>query len=310
MELAPIVMFVYNRADHFKKTFEALSRCNEAKDSHLYIYSDGAKNEMNQKQVDEVRREISGIKDSDLFKSITVIESPENKGLATSVITGVAEIIEKFGKVIVVEDDCMVSPFFLKFMNGALNFYENDKKVGAVSGYCPQLPLLSNYSKDIFFTYRSCSCSWATWKDRFENVDWELKRIDDFYRSPVLIRKLNANGNDRFIRLYRQTKGNGSSWSVRFGAHLVRNNQLTVYPRYSYIQNIGCDASGVHSQNEDAEKMHVDLTCAIQNPQFTSVVLDEKLGKCMKKHYSGGLISNVKRFLFTTFVVLKERVKG
>ncbi len=310
MELAPIVMFVYNRADHFKKTFEALSRCREAKDSHLYIYSDGAKNEMNQKQVDEVRREISGIKDSDLFKSITVIESPQNRGLATSVITGVSEVIEKFGKVIVVEDDCMASPFFLKFMNGALNFYENDKKVGAVSGYCPQLSLLSDYSKDVFFTYRSCSCSWATWKDRFENVDWELKRIDDFYRSPVLIRKLNANGNDRFIRLYRQTKGNGSSWSVRFGAHLVRNNQLTVYPRYSYIQNIGCDASGVHSQNEDAEKMNVDLTCAIQNPQFTSVVLDEKLDKCMKKHYSGGLISNIKRFLFTSFVVLKERVKG
>ncbi len=310
MDFAPIVLFVYNRADHFKQTFEALSRCAEAKDSHLFIYSDGAKNDAAKPAVEKVRKAIKEAQTSSLFKSITVAESPVNKGLAASVVAGVSEVIGRFGKAIVVEDDCVASPYFLGYMNRALDTYETEKQVGAISGYCPPLPLMKGYQDDVFFATRSCSWSWATWQDRFQDVDWDLKQMKEFYRNPSLIRRLNANGNDRFLRLYRQTKGNGSSWSVRFGAHLIRNNQYTVYPRFSYIQNIGCDASGVHSQNEDAEKMRVDLECAIPTPEFSPVHLDDGIQKAMKRYYSDGFISNVKRFLYTAFVVCKERIKG
>ena len=310
MEFAPIVLFVYNRADHFKQTFEALSRCAQAKDSHLFIYSDGAKNDAAKPAVEEVRKAIKEVQDSSLFKSISVVESPVNKGLAASVIAGVTEVINRYGKAIVVEDDCVASPHFLGYMNGALNAYREEKQVGAISGYCPPISIMNGYKADVFFATRSCSWSWATWQDRFQDVDWELRQMNEFYRSPALIRRLNANGNDRFIRLYRQTKGNGSSWSVRFGAHLVKNEQLTVYPRYSYIQNIGCDASGVHSQNEDAEKMRVDLSRAIPLPTFPAVQLDQQVQRAMKKHYSDGFLSNVKRFLYTAFVVCKERIQG
>ena len=310
MSLAPIIIFVYNRADHFIQTYNALAACKEAKESELYIFSDGAKNEAGKEKVNEVRAAVAAIKDSGDFKAVTVTESPVNRGLAASVIAGVTEVMGKHGKAIVVEDDCKVSPLFLSYINGALDYYENNKKIGSIAGYTPMIDLPDYYKNDIFAAYRSCSCTWATWADRWQNIDWELKDIGDFYRAPKLIRKLNSNGSDRFIRLYRQTKGNGSSWSVRFGAHLVKNDLLTVYPRYSYITNIGCDESGVHSKADDAEKMRVDLSKAIANPVFTEVEIDKKIQKIFKKHYSYGFISEAKKFIATVLIVIKNILKG
>ncbi len=309
MSYAPIIVFVYNRADHFIETYNALAACKEAKESELFLFSDGAKNDAGKEKVNEVRAAVNNVRNSGDFKSVTVTESPVNKGLAASVISGVTDVINKYGKAIVVEDDCKVSPFFLSFMNKALNYYENNKKIGSIAGYTPMLDLPDDYKKDVFAAYRSCSCTWATWKDRWDGVDWELKDMKDFYNSPKLIRRLNSNGSDRFMRLYRQTKGNGSSWSVRFGAHLVKNNLLTVYPIYSYISNIGCDESGVHSKSEDAEKMRVDLSKAIESPVFTDVEIDSRIQKIMKKHYSYGFISETKKFIATVLIVIKERLR-
>ncbi len=308
MSYAPIIIFVYNRADHFIETYNALAACKEAKESELFIFSDGAKNDAGKDKVSEVRTAVSAVKNSGDFKSVTVTESPVNKGLAASVIAGVTEVINKHGKVIVVEDDCVVSTHFLNYINNALDYYENNKKIGSIAGYTPMIDLPDDYKNDVFAAYRSCSCTWATWKDRWEGVDWELKDIKDFYKSSKLIRRLNANGSDRFIRLYRQTKGNGSSWSVRFGAHLVRNSLMTVYPRFSYITNIGCDESGVHSKSEDNEKMRVDLSKAIENPVLTEVDIDSRIQKIMKNHYSYGFVSEIKKFIATVLIVIKERL--
>lgn len=305
MSYAPVVMFVYNRADHFKKTYAALAACKEAKESVLYIFSDGSKNEKSFDAVSEVRAAARDIKNNGDFKSVEIIESPVNKGLAASVIAGVSSVLKEYGKVIVVEDDCVASPEFLSYMNECLDYYESNKKIGAVTGYSPAIDFPKGYDKHIFAAYRSCSWSWGTWWDRWCDVDWELKDFNDFCKNPSLIKKLNSNGTDRFMRLYRQTKGNGSSWSVRFGAHLVKNDMLTVYPRYSYISNIGCDASGVHSQSEDAKKMTVDLKKAIKNPVIEDVQINDDIQKAMKKHYSFGVISDIKKFAATSVIVLK-----
>ncbi len=310
MNYAPVAMFVYNRVDHFKETYEALSKCKEAKYTDLIIFSDGAKNEKTAEAVDNVRAFAKKIKNEKHFNTVEIIESPVNKGLAKSIIDGVTKVVNKYGRIIVLEDDCACSPYFLNYMNRCLDFYENNKKIGAVSGFSPAIEFPEEYKSDIFTAYRSCSWSWGTWSDRWENVDWELKDFAEFCKNPVFIKKLNSNGNDRFMRLYRQTKGNGSSWSVRFGAHLVKNDWLTVYPRYSYIKNIGCDASGVHSKIEDAEKMAVDLSKSIKALKITNVEINKQIQKAMKKHYSYGFVSDIKKFIVTTIIVIKCKLKG
>ena len=310
MSYAPVAMFVYNRADHFKETYEALAKCEEAKRTDLIVFSDGAKNGKNAEGVEKVRAFAGEIKYKNDFKSVKIIESPQNKGLAKSIVEGVTQVLKEYGRIIVLEDDCACSPYFLKYMNKCLDYYENNKKIGAISGYAPAIDFPKDYKDNIFTAYRSCSWSWGTWKDRWENVDWELEGFSEFCKNPKLIKKLNSNGNDRFMRLYRQTKGNGSSWSVRFGAHLVKNDWLTVYPRYSYIKNIGCDESGVHSKSEDAEKMAVDLSKSIKDPKISDVPLNKQIQKTMKKHYSYGFVSDVKKFIATAMIVIKCRLKG
>jgi hypothetical protein len=309
MSLAPIILFVYNRVEHFQRTYDALARCPEAAASDLFIFSDGPKDEIGAKKVSELRQVLRKIAPGQAFKSITINESAENRGLAASVIAGVTEVLEKHGRAIVLEDDCLASPHFLRFMNSCLDYYEQDSAIGAIAGYSPAISFPDDYQHDIFLAYRSCSWGWATWHNRWQNIDWQLLGMAAFYRHPALLRQLNANGSDRFLRLYRQSKGNGSSWSVRFGAHLVKNNWFTVYPRYSYIQNIGCDASGVHSKAEDAESMWVDLNKALPTPRIITVPLRQEIQTALKRHYSGGWFSGCKRFLATKAIVLKECIK-
>ena len=309
MTNAPVVLFVYNRADHFIQTFDALSRCPEAADTELFIFADGAKNAAGREKVEACRAAVHAAVEHCVFKSVHVTESPENRGLAASVIAGVGEVLERFGRAIVLEDDCVCSEYFLRFMNGGLNAFEADRRIGAIAGYTPTLAMPASYKADVFTCYRSCSCAWATWQDRWEAVDWTPGAIQAFYNNPQLIRRMNADGADRFLRFYRQSKGDAGSWSVRFGAHLVKNDMLTVYPRYSLIRNIGCDETGVHSTSEDAASMAVDLSKAIPDPVIEFVAPVPAIQKLLKKHYSGGLASDLKRFAATALIALKGRLQ-
>lgn len=308
MNFAPIVMFVYNRPNHFRESVKALAKCPEAKSSVLYLFSDGPKNDAAEDGVKKVRELAHEVEAGNDFQKVVLTECNINKGLAQSVISGVSHVIEKHGRVIVLEDDCVVSPFFLNFMNRCLDFYEIDPKIGSITGFAPPFGFSEKDQNDIFLAYRSCSLGWATWKRNWDGVDWDLENIKQFYHQPKLIKKMNANGNDRFLRLYRQTKGDGTSWSVRFGLHLVVNDWLTVYPRYSYIQNIGCDDSGVHAKSEDADAMSVDLSKAIENPNLKAVSLNRQIQRRMKRHYSGGLISDIKRAVAIRAIILKENL--
>ena len=309
MNCAPIALFVYNRADHFTQTYNALAKCALASQSELFIFSDGPKNEQAVAAVNEVRLAAENAAKKGDFKNVTVIKSEYNKGLARSIIEGVTQILDRFGRIIVLEDDCVASPHLLSFMNECLNFYEKDKSIGSIAGYTPSLDL-DDYTHDIFLANRSCSCCWATWSDRWKNVDWDMKWMKDIFRNYRLVKALNSNGNDRFMRLYRQYKSNSQSWSIRFGTHLVLNNYKVVYPKYSYIKNIGGDESGVHSTSSDAKSLEADLSKAIAAPKIERLTLDNNIQKKLYRFYSGGLLSSTKRGLATALIIAKERIKN
>ncbi len=131
-KLAPIVLFVYNRPEHTRRTVESLIKNSLADKSSLFVFSDGAKSDKDSKSVEEVRNYIRTIKS---FNKIEITEREKNFGLANSVISGVTEVIESFGKVIVLEDDMISSPFFLKYMNEVLNIFENEQRIFSVTGY-------------------------------------------------------------------------------------------------------------------------------------------------------------------------------
>ncbi len=152
--LAPVVLFVYNRPEHTRKTVGALQKNSLAERSKLIIYSDGPKSDKDAEKVKDVRKYIRSIQG---FEEIEIIEREKNFGLAKSVISGVSEVIEHYGKVIVLEDDILTSQFFLEYMNNALDFYQNSKEVFSISGYCHPIIIPESYSLKIFYSHRASS---------------------------------------------------------------------------------------------------------------------------------------------------------
>lgn len=244
MSLAPVVIFTFNRLEHTKKTIEALKNNILAKDTEVFIFSDGPRNEAEALKVESVREYIESI---DGFKKINIFKAERNKGLANSVINGVTDIINKYGKVIVLEDDLITSKYFLEYMNKALDLYEDRKDIWSISGYTPNIKIPDDYKDEVYLIRRGSSWGWATWKNRLELTEWGVADYDKFKKNRQERRRFNEGGKDLAPMLDDQMEGRIDSWAIRWVYSQFKNDMWTVYPIKSFVKNIGADMSGTHT---------------------------------------------------------------
>lgn len=243
------MLFGYNRPDHMRQTLDYLAQADGAVKSPLWIFCDGPKPGTDPAQVEAVRALAHDPQWVRKFASVKVAAAAHNKGLARSIISGVSAVMDEAGRAIVVEDDVLVAPDFLRFMNDCLEFYKDDQSVGSITGFSPLTEAPSGYTHDIMALPRNCSHGWATWANRWQQVDWEARDATKLARAPALRRRFNAAGNDRFGRLQRQLAGKIDSWSIRFGLWQTLAHRHTIYPVDNRVQNIGYDGSGVHTKS-------------------------------------------------------------
>ena len=230
---APVVLFVYNRLDHTMNVIDSLAKNFLAKETNLYVFSDAAKTENGLEKVNAVREYIRRTDWKGNFSNVTIIEAEQNKGLAKSIIGGVTRILEKYGKVIVVEDDLILSPYFLQYMNGALDYYKDAEEVWSISGYSFPMRSLQRYPHDVFYSYRGCSWGWATWADRWNLMDWEVSNYDQFSKDEEWQKRFNRGGGDLSNMLRLQMEGQIDSWAVCWCFEQSNREMYTVYPKYS-----------------------------------------------------------------------------
>lgn len=245
-ELAPIVVFAYNRPVHLQRTLDALAACRLASQSQVYAFADGPRKPEAAAAVAQVRAVLEQEARSGRFAGFVVQCAEANRGLANSIIGGVGQVIAAHGRVIVLEDDLLVAPDFLEFMNDCLEFYAEDEAVGAISGFSPLGALPNGVSGDVYLAQRNCSHGWATWRHVWDGVDWRALGVDRLNESMAVRRMFNREGNDRYDRLRRQMAGKIDSWSVRFGLSLFLRGLGTIYPAANRVRNIGFDGSGIH----------------------------------------------------------------
>lgn len=295
---APVIIFVYSRPEHTKKTIESLAKNYLSYDTEVFIYSDAAKNEKSVQPVQMVRDYVDSLSKRRWFKSVKVIKAEYNKGLANSVISGVNEIIEQYGRAIVIEDDLVSAPDFLQYMNEALNYYERDQRIWSISGYTFQIKFPVDYRHDVYLSYRGASWGWATWKDRWDKVDWDVLDYPEFKASKKLRQKLNRGGRDMARMLDMQMAGKIDSWAIRWCYAQSKLNMLTIYPAASRIKNIGLDGSGTHSGASfkyDAIISEANAKC-----RFETLAVDPRIIKTFKDQFGTGLdylIINLKTYL-------------
>lgn len=256
--LAPIVLFTYNRPEHTRLTLEALAKNELASDSDLIIYSDGPKDDAGAGKVQAVRNYLHTVSG---FKSITIKEKEKNCGLANSIITGVTEVVNKYGRIIVLEDDMVTSPYFLRYMNDALEIYQNEEKVISIHGY--MYPVKVQLRETFFLRGADC-WGWATWKRGWELFEADGKKLQAELKSRKLFFAFNMNGSFPFANMLDgQIKGKNDSWAIRWYASAFLKNKLTLYPGRSLLQNTGNDQSG---SNRSAK---MDTMPAISNGKIT-----------------------------------------
>ncbi len=252
-ELAPIVLFTYKRLETLQQTVLALAANPLASKSDLIIYSDGAKKEEDEPIIQEIRiflKTITG------FKSVTIHESMSNKGLAASIIDGVSAVMKQYQKAIVLEDDLITSTNFLDFMNEGLNKYKEHKKVYSISGYSFDFKN-KIIKEDAYFLNRSWSWGWASWEDRWTEIDWEVKDYSFFKKDSNQKKEFSKLGSDVYGMLKKQMNGQVDSWYIRSTFNQFKVKGLSLYPAISKIDNNGFDAIATH-------------TSGLKNRYFTS----------------------------------------
>jgi len=241
---SPIILFTYLRLETLQKTVNALAANFYASDSDLIIFSDGAKYLKDEAKVKEIRAYLKTIQG---FKSVVVHESSTNKGLATSIILGVSSVFKEYPSAIVLEDDLITSTNFLAFMNDSLTRFKEVKDVYSISGYSFDFPHQSN-NEDGYFLNRSWSWGWATWADRWQEIDWQMRDYSEFSSNKREVSEFSKLGSDANKMLSNQMNGNADSWYIRSTYHQFKIKGLAFYPTISKVNNEGFDALATHNK--------------------------------------------------------------
>lgn len=245
MNLAPIVLFVYNRPYHTEQTLMALQKNDLALDSELFIFADGPKVNATIEQLEKIEQVRKVIRKKQWCGKVHIIESEENKGLADSIVGGVTDIVNKYGKLIVLEDDIVTQKGFLRYMNDALNIYEEDQRVMHISGYmCPYkgVKLPENFFYSLPFPW-----GWATWRRAWKYFNGDANYLYKYFNGNNLWDYFNTAGTDYLqYQLEANVRGELKTWFVKWHASIMMEGGLTLFPHRSLVHNMGFDSTGVH----------------------------------------------------------------
>jgi len=283
--LAPIILFVYNRPEHTRKTLLALSENNLASESILYIYCDGITSDATAelKVKNDLVKKV--IKEQQWCKEVFIVESETNKGLANSVISGVTEIVNQYGKIIVLEDDLIIANSFLDYMNNALNLYENSPEVIQVSGFSFPTPKIKATNSSYFLTLTS-TWGWATWKSAWDTIDFECSDYVILKKDKKLAHQFNYKGSYNYKKMFLQQMESIkiSSWGIRFYWNAFKQNAVVLFPDKSLVFNNGWDSTGKHKDSYDIFPMS-DWDSIYKIKKFPELIkTDEKTNKIIARY--------------------------
>lgn len=288
---APIVVFAYNRPDHLQRTLTALRQNPLADQSDLFIYCDGAKAPHQQATVDATRAVADAITG---FAKITVIKRESNWGLAKNIVDGVTQIVQDYGRIIVVEDDILTSPHFLTYMNGALDLYDGNPKVACISGWC--FPHDVPNPPETFFLKGADCWGWATWADKWAIYNPDAEGMLKNIRHENKAKEFDIGGHYDYTAMLRDAaRGRNNSWAIRWYASAFLRDMYCLYPGYSLVKNIGLDGSGTHCGNMEMGEQVVSHVPTHIKPSAPTV--DITMLKSMQKWLRNNTGSRAKKIV-------------
>ena len=251
----PIALFCFKRLDTLTACVESLKLCPEAIYTDLIIFSDASRKDEELLQVDEVRFFLKNIVG---FKSIRIIERPQNFGVKNNIIGGIQEMAKEYVSFIVVEDDLVVSSQFLWFMNAGLAHFKDFDKILTLSAF-NYVKIPKNYVWDCYFVGRTNSWGWATWSHKIREVFWDLADKERFLSDPTEINAFNAWGSDRSRMLRKVLKGDLDTWDIQLDYYQFKKDLITAYSCKNLVINNGFNDPINASNTTGYNRFKVDL---------------------------------------------------
>ncbi|MCU0447161.1 MAG: glycosyltransferase [Microscillaceae bacterium] len=283
MKLAPICLFVYKRLEWTAQTIEALKKNEFAQDTQVFVFGDGPRTEEDAPGVEEVRQYIRNLQG---FKEINCVFQDKNIGLANSVIRGVSQVMNDFGKAIVVEDDLITTPNYLAYMNQALEYYQDNPQIFSIGGFTIDVNLPPNYAYDVYAFPRTTPWGWSSWKDRWDTIDWQVSDYQIFKNDPVRRRAFNQGGSDLANMLDRQMAKQMDSWAIRWNYQQFKNNQYTIFPISSKVRNIGFGKNATHTKFYNRYKSAMDESGKLDFKFQPKIVIEDSVMATYQNYYS------------------------
>ena len=247
MKPAPVALFAFRRPDHLAKVVAGLLANSEAAQTQLWVFCDGAKGAADVDGVAAVRRFARAIKG---FAGLTVVERSENFGLARSIREGVSQLCASDGRVVVLEDDVVPTPFFLAYVNAGLERYADDARVISIGCYT------YDGGRDLpptFFLNIPDCWGWAVWARSWAQFEPDGTKLLAALTARGRLRSFDFDGAYPYTKMLKdQIAGGNASWAILWYAHAALTGQLTIYPHRSVTSNIGQDGSGTHGGKLEA----------------------------------------------------------
>ena len=235
----PILLIGFNRPDLMKG---AIDRLRVVKPTKLYVGIDGARNEVENMVVDEVKELIKAV---DWECEVKTNFQKSNLGCKNGPLAAINWFFECEEMGIILEDDIEAEESFFRYCQELLIKYKNDERMGTISG--DNYTEITDENSSYMLSRYSQTWGWATWKRVWVKYDDQISNWPKDKETGWL----NKLFDNRWVVIYWTlifeavyNKEIKTAWDYQWTYMSWKNNLWTIIPSKNLVTNVGIGIDG------------------------------------------------------------------